>query len=724
MNTLADALPVLSIDNLTVSYRQGTRWLDAVRDVNLAIAPGETYGLVGESGSGKSTLALAIMRYLGPNGAIRAGAIALGGRMLTTLSEPEMRAVWRDALRFVPQNPGAALNPSMRIGTQLAETLGGRPEQARARTLELLRMVRLADPERIAASYPHQLSGGMQQRVLIAMALSGAPELLILDEPTTNLDVTTEAVILDLVRELVRARGTALLYVSHSLSVVAQLCSRTAVLYAGELVEDAPVGLLYKHPLHPYTQGLLDSMPQVGQRKTGAPLRPIPGRIPALGMVPGGGSSCVFAPRCPLALELCRQERPGLETAVEGHRVRCHRWREVAAGTVSAHPPYGHAGEAAHTARGLTADTAPAAAAPDQAPPIVLQVNDLQKRFRQRRSVRELLGLGAPGEVRAVDGVSFEAGRGRTLGLVGESGSGKTTVARCIIGLSERSGGSVSLRDVTLPPRIGERARETLRSVQMVFQNPEESLNPHLTIGESLRRPMQTLARRSRAEADAAVPGLLSAVGLDPAFARRTPGQLSGGEKQRVAIARAFAAQPDLLLFDEAVSALDVSVQASILNLLNEIQRETQYAALFISHDLAVVGYLADDVAVMYLGQLMELGPAEAVFAPPYHPYTEALLAAIPRVEDERGQGQDPPSSPLPRAQLDDSRRQAIRLPGDIPSPADVPAGCPFHTRCPRFLGDICVTQRPAWRVSAKGVGIACHIPLAELEQMQAGTRR
>ena len=338
--------------------------------------------------------------------------------------------------------------------------------------------------------------------------------------------------------------------------------------------------------------------------------------------------------------------------------------------------------------------------------------------------MRELLGRAAPGEVRAVDGVSFAAGRGRTLGLVGESGSGKTTVARCIIGLSERSGGSVSLLDVPLPPRIGARARETLRSVQMVFQNPEESLNPHLTIGESLRRPMQTLAGRSRAEADAAVPGLLNAVGLDPAFARRTPGRLSGGEKQRVAIARAFAAQPDLLLFDEAVSALDVSVQASILNLLNDIQRETQYAALFISHDLAVVGYLADDVAVMYLGQLMELGPAEAVFAPPYHPYTEALLAAIPRVEDERGRGQDPPSSPLSRAQPDDSRGRAIRLPGDIPSPADVPAGCPFHTRCPRFLGDNCVTQRPAWRVSANGVGIACHIPLAELEQMQAGTRR
>jgi len=700
--------------------------MDAVRDVNLAIAPGETYGLVGESGSGKSTLALAIMRYLGPNGAIRAGAIALCGRALTALGESEMRAVWRDALRFVPQNPGAALNPSIRIGTQLAETLGARPDEARARTLELLRMVRLPDPERIAASYPHQLSGGMQQRVLIAMALSGAPKLLILDEPTTNLDVTTEAVILDLVRELVRACGASLLYVSHSLGVVAQLCSHAAVLYAGELVEDAPVELLYRRPLHPYTQGLMASIPEIGQRKSAAPLRPIPGRIPGLGMVPAG---CVFAPRCPLALELCRQQRPALETAVEvGHRVRCHRWREIALGAVSAHPPFGFsdfatAGKAGLTPdpKGLPADTDPASAATEQAPPIVLQVKELQKRFPQRRSVRELLGRAGPRAVRAVDGVSFGAGRGRTLGLVGESGSGKTTVARCIIGLTERSGGSVSLLDLPLAPRIGERGRDSLRRVQMVFQNPEESLNPHLTIGESLRRPLQTLARRSRAEADAAVPGLLSAVRLDPAFAHRMPGQLSGGEKQRIAIARAFAAQPDLLLFDEAVSALDVSVQASILNLLHDMQRETQYAALFISHDLAVVGYLADDVAVMYLGQLMELGPAEAVFAPPYHPYTEALLSAIPRVDDARRRGQDLPSSPLPRAQPDDARRRAIRLPGDIPSPADVPAGCPFHTRCPRFLGDICVTQRPPWRVSARGVGIACHIPLAELEQMQAG---
>jgi peptide/nickel transport system ATP-binding protein len=706
MNTLADANSVLTLDHLTVSYRQGTGWLDAVRDVSLAIAPGEMYGLVGESGSGKSTLALAIMRYLGPNGAIRAGSISLGVRALSALSDGEMRSVWRDALRFVPQNPGAALNSAMRIGAQLAETLGTPP--ARPRVLELLRMVRLADPERIAASYPHQLSGGMQQRVLIAMALSGEPQLLILDEPTTNLDVTTEAVILDLVRDLVRARGTALLYVSHSLGVIAQLCSRTAVLYAGELVEDAPVEVLYRRPLHPYTRGLLASMPMVGQHKTDAPLRPIPGRIPALGMIPG----CVFAPRCPLALELCRQQRPALDTtATIGHRVRCHRWREIEAGTVSADP--------------LVETTALGSVEPETAPSVVLQAADLQKRFPQRRSLRELVKRATPRAVRAVDGVSLAVGRGRTLGLVGESGSGKTTVARCIIGLTERSGGTLTLLDLPLPPGISARERDTLRRIQMVFQNPEESLNPHLTVAEILRRPLQTLARRTRAEADAAVPGLLSAVRLDPAFANRTPVQLSGGEKQRVAIARAFAAQPDLLLFDEAVSALDVSVQASILNLLNDLQHETRYAALFISHDLAVVGYLADDVAVMYLGRLMETGPVEAVFAPPYHPYTEALLSAIPRIDEARRLGQDSPSRPLPRTQLDDARRlAAIRLPGDVPSPSDIPSGCPFHTRCPRFLGDTCVNEPPPWRVALSGARISCHIPLADLEQMQALSSR
>jgi peptide/nickel transport system ATP-binding protein len=333
----------------------------------------------------------------------------------------------------------------------------------------------------------------------------------------------------------------------------------------------------------------------------------------------------------------------------------------------------------------------------------VLNVAALRQRFPLRRSPVEVMQGKPRRAIHAIDGVSFAIGRGQTLGLVGESGSGKTTVARCIVGLSERSGGEITLLALPLAPGIARRGREVLRRLQLVFQNVDEALNPHLTVGESLRRPLQTLAGYTRAQAEAAVPRLLSAVKLSAAYARRAPGQLSGGEKQRVAIARALAAQPDLLLFDEAVSALDVSVQASILNLLAELQRETQYAALFISHDLAVVGYLADQIAVMYLGRLMEIGPADAVLRPPYHPYTEALLAATPRI----GPG-------VPQAQSA-STSGASRLSSEMPSPIDVPRGCPFHTRCPRFIGDICATEEPPWQTTGDGVRIYCHIPMDKL---------
>ncbi len=679
--------PVLNINNLTISYYQNGNWLDAVRDFSLKIEPGQTYGLVGESGSGKSTLALAIMRYLKENGTVRQGDIQFEERALLDLSRPEMEHIWGLRTNLVPQDPFLSLNPSIRIGEQIAETLRhhqhlGRAE-AHRRTLELLRSVRLPDPERVAVSYPHQLSGGMQQRVVIAMALSTDPALLVLDEPTTALDVTTEATILDLLRDLMAEHNTATLYVSHNLGVVARISDRVTVLYAGELVEDAATVDLYTQPLHPYTQGLLDSVPRVGRNKSSNPLPYMPGSIPALDDLPPG---CVFAPRCPLAIEQCHRKRPPLEHPVSGRSVRCHRWSEILAGEISARWAVAQSanGKEAVIERGTPA----------------LHIKLLKQYFPVGRTLLDFLSRKPQQMVKAVDGVNLDVRRGKTLGLVGESGSGKTTLSRAVMALVEKTSGDIELLDVPLPAKLTQRNLDTLRQLQMVFQSPEEALNPYLTVEQTLRRPLMTLLGLSRAQADAQVATLLQMVRLPENFAHRPPAQLSGGEKQRVAIARAFAASPELVVCDEPVSALDVSVQAAILNLLNELQTEKHSSYLFISHDLAVVSYLADDIAVIYLGELVEVGRTEDVLHPPYHPYTEALLSAVP----------------LP----DPTVKQAtIRLEGNVPSPTNIPPGCRFHTRCPRHLGNICVTQRPPWQTAENGHRIQCHIPLEELQEIQ-----
>ncbi|MCB0256591.1 MAG: ABC transporter ATP-binding protein [Anaerolineae bacterium] len=678
---------VLEIDGLTVSYRRGQKSLDAVRNVSFSIAAGQSYGLVGESGSGKSTLALAIMQYLPENGLVTGGTIRLGGQDLAALPREQMQQVWRDQVKLVPQDPASSLNPSLRIGDQLDEALRDGNEardELRQRSLEQLRQVRIADPERVTASYPHQLSGGMQQRVLIAMALARQPSLLILDEPTTNLDVTTEAVILDLVRDLVHGQRTAILYVSHNLGVVASICDRVAVLYAGELVEDLAPQQLRRRPLHPYTLGLLDSVPRLGQRAGVDPLLPIAGTIARLDALPAG---CVFAPRCPIAQQLCRDVRPELEETPEGGLVRCHRWREIAAGMVDARADRPAAVASQNGVSGAAS---------------ALRTEALVKHFPVRRTLAEALRRTPARQVHAVDGVSLQIGQQRTLGLVGESGSGKTTAARCIVGLVERTGGQVTLFDIALAPGLDQREAAVLRRLQMVFQNPEEALNPHRTVGDVLQRPLMRLMGLSAGEARQQAGELLEAVRLSSAYLDRTPGQLSGGEKQRVAIARAFASNPDVLILDESVSALDVSVQASILNLLTELQAEQGSAYLFISHDLAAVSYLADDIAVMYLGQVVETGSAEQMLHPPFHPYTEALLSAVPRI--------------------DAAGPERIRLPGDLPSAIDLPSGCRFHTRCPRLLGDICRTQEPPWQETAPGHRYRCHIAPDELTAMQVSS--
>lgn len=678
--------PVIQANHLCIDYQIEDRWLNAIQDVTLQINPLQIHGLVGESGSGKSTLGLALLRYLDTNARISQGEILFGEADLAHHSPEQMRTVWGSQMSLVPQNPLDSLNPSLTIGNQMAELtmqhLGHNAEEARQHAITMLHSVRIADPDTIIQRYPHQLSGGMQQRVMIAMALSTRPRLLVLDEPTTALDVTTQAVILDLFRELIHSEQAAALYVSHDLGTVAQLCDYVTVLYAGEVMESAPVQDLYHRPLHPYTVGLLASLPSAAQGQDSR-LSTIPGVAPSLVERP---SACVFADRCPVAIDRCHAEKPPLESTPDGRVARCWRWQEIASGDlIPRHPP----------------EEAAISAPPQQG--YVLQANSVDKRFGERSLFDRLTGTPEQA-VHAVDNVSIAINARSTLGLVGESGSGKTTLARCIVGLETANDGEMELCAVPLARQIHQRSKETLRNLQMVFQNPHDALNPYHTVGDTLDRTLHVLQpqdmRLTRDERRAKVDALLEAVGLTTEYATRYPGQLSGGEKQRVAIARAFAANPALVVADEPTSSLDVSVQAVILNLLKDLRAQEGAAYLLISHDLEVINYLADWVMVMYLGEIMEEGSNAQVYNAPSHPYTEALLSAAPL--------------PDPGA-----TRGRIRLDGEVPSPRNKPSGCPFHTRCPRKIGPICETDDPPVQEADDGHRIRCHIALADLVALQ-----
>jgi len=688
--------PVISVEDLSVDYRIGNRWLSAIHDVDLTIDPLQIHGLVGESGSGKSTLGLAMMRYLARNARITEGAIRFGDDDLRTLGERDIERVWGAQISLVPQNPMDALNPSLRISRQMTEVtrlhLGLSASEAAERAIEALGHVQIADPERVITRYPHQLSGGMLQRVMVAMALSTRPRLLVLDEPTTALDVTTQAVILDLLRDLIHEEEAAALYVSHDLGTVAQLCDFVTVLYAGEVMESAPVGELFARPRHPYTAGLLACLPSSVHVEESR-LATIEGVAPSLA---GRGSACVFAPRCPLATDQCRGEKPPLEDTGDGRLVRCWRWREIDRGELVPFP----GNEERHE------DSAPRSG-------WVLHATGMAKRFGSKTLVHRITRQ-TPDYVQALDDVSVHVFERSTFGLVGESGSGKTTLARTLLALVEADTGEIRLQDRPVSLRLRDRDRETLRELRIVFQNPNDSLNPYRTVGQTIGRTIRKLGRSGQGGTSAAggaapdgtsslrqqVEQLLVAVGLSEDYYDRRPTQLSGGEKQRVAVARAFAPHPALIVADEPTSSLDVSVQAVILNLLKDLRAREGASYIVISHDLEVVSYLSDHIAVMYLGEIVEQGSNADVNNFPSHPYTEALLSAAP--------------VPDPAA-----RHEPITLEGDVPSPRERPSGCPFHTRCPRKIGRVCETDRPPVRADESGHEIRCHYTFEELERMQ-----
>ncbi|RIK38105.1 MAG: ABC transporter ATP-binding protein [Chloroflexi bacterium] len=674
--------PLLRVDGLTIGYtgRSG-RVNQVVRNVTLTIERGQTLGLVGESGCGKSTLALALLGYLREGSRVLGGTVRFGGQDLFALPADALQEVRGGQIALVPQNAGQSLTPTMRIGAQIVESLTVHHHldqaQAHAVAVDLLGQVRLPNPAAMAQRYPHELSGGQQQRVAIAMALAGEPDLLVLDEPTTGLDVTTQAHILDLLEEIRTHSNVAMVYVSHDLGVIARVSDRLAVMYAGEIVETGAAVTLFAQPHHPYTRGLLASVPRLSE---GGLPQALPGQPPAPSEQISG---CSFAPRCAFADERCTAVAPPLETAggsLEPHQVRCHYWPRVVA---------------TEPVRQVRVERNGAGPGAMQSPLILLDgVSITYARTGLGALWRKLRGQPEPPAT--VSDITLTIQRGETLALVGESGSGKSTLARTVAGLQPKLSGQSRLGESDLTPPVERRSPELRRAIQIIFQNPDASLNPRQTVSQIVERPLWLFFGLPRAERRARAVALLERMRLGAHYLERYPGQLSGGEKQRVAIARAFAAEPDLVLCDEVVSALDVSVQAAVLELLSNLQRERGVTYLFIAHDLAVVRAIADRVAVLYQGRLCEVGTVTQVYTPPFHPYTETLLAAVPE--------------PIPG-------KRARLLDKDLPIAAPPPRGCPFQQRCPRRLGSICDEETPPWQLSPTGHAIRCHIPLDGLHE-------
>ena len=668
--------PFISVNGLSVGYTSRTgKIIRVLRNVSLEINRGESVGLVGESGSGKSTLALAAMGYFKRGLRPLSGDVHFDSVDMLALDRDELQAIRGGRLALIPQNSGQSLTPTMRIGQQLTEALRLHSNleagQFSDRVVELLTQVRLPDPAKLVSRYPHELSGGQQQRVAIAMALAGEPDALLLDEPTTGLDVTTQAHILELLRDLARDRNMAMLYVSHDLGAISRVCDRVVVMYAGEAVLTGTTRQVLLAPRHPYAHGLLTSIPRLDQ--TRMPMA-LDGRPPMPGETITG---CAFADRCALADNKCLTEAPEMVGLSSGELVRCFKSDMIDRMPVSSRQP-----SRLNRPDDKTGDTA-------------LDLRDVAISYARDNWLRTVLSPADGGPPATVDNIGISIEKGETLGLVGESGSGKSTILKAIAGLISPKRGHIMLHGQTaLTPRVEDRPAVNLRQIQMIFQNPDDSLNPRHTVAQILAQPLQLYFGLSGDALHEASVSMLERVRLGAHYLDRLPSQLSGGEKQRVAIARAFAAEPEIVLCDEVTSALDVSVQAAVLDLLDELKTQQGTTYIFVSHDLAVVKAISDRVAVLYQGRLCEIGPAEAVYTAPFHPYTDVLLGAV----------LEPDPDVAPKLIADDVV--------ELSPPA---RGCPFQRRCSRKLGTICDSEMPPARQLRAGHVINCHIPADEL---------
>ena len=651
--------PLLEVKNLSISFRSFRGVRRVVDGVSFAIAPGEQVGVVGESGSGKSVTMLAAMGLLPGSAIIESEGIVIDGRDLAGASDREWAAVRGDDIAMVFQNPMTSLNPSMRIGPQVSEPVavhrrGTSSEELRRVAHDMLREVAVPNPELRATQYPHEFSGGMRQRAVIAMALAGEPAIVVADEPTTALDVTVQAQIVGLMEGLAEKHDLASVVITHDLGLVAEMVERVIIMYAGRIVEETPVGPLFDRPAHPYTRALLESRPVTTHRH--GRLNAIPGLPPtSADAVPG----CPFHPRCTFAKdrEICRTERPPLTRFADGRASACHFHEEV----LAADEPRTGAG-AAPTAKTAGGE-------------VVLALENVSKHF---------------GKVKALNGVSLAIRRGETLGIAGESGCGKSTMARIAMGLLKPTAGRVLVNGRDIAELHGRALRAARRDIQMVFQDPTSSLDRRMRIRAIIAEPMVIAGMRKDAIA-ARTETLMEAVGLAPHYLAAYPSELSGGQRQRVAIARALALEPDVIVFDEPTSALDVSIQAQIVNLLDDLRRSANAGYAFIAHDLGVLRHVSDAIAVMYLGRIVETGPTEALFGDPRHPYTRALLASAP-VDHPKHR-----------------RQEKFVVEGSPPDPANIPSGCCFRNRCP-LARDICASEEPPLaEMGGTGHFAACH---------------
>jgi oligopeptide/dipeptide ABC transporter ATP-binding protein len=691
--------PVLEIKDLSTHIVRGATVIQAVGNVDLQLAAGQTVGLVGESGCGKSMTGLSVMGLLPPGGSVVGGSIKLEGRELVGIDDRELRHIRGNDIAMIFQDPMTSLNPTRTIGSQVAEPVMLHRDVSRKaalrRATEVLEMVGLPRPAERLDDYPHQLSGGMRQRVMIAMALACEPKLLIADEPTTALDVTIQAQILDLLDRLKSQLGMAMLLITHDMGVIAGHADRVNVMYAGRIAETAQTGDLFSQMRHPYTQALLASIPRLTQDRS-LRLLNIGGFPPDLAHPPEG---CRFAARCPRADDMCRVSEPSLTRATAGHLFAC--WHPVEGPLAQAQAQAGAAMWPAAQALVHEPDRPADGALPPRWTPggeredaPLLQIHDLVKEFPVSSGVLQRRA----GAVHAVSGVSFGVSAGETFGLVGESGCGKTTIGRMIVALEQPTDGSVTLNGVNIAALRGRNLRQRRSDLLLMFQDPYSSLDPRMRVGAIIAEPLAIHHFGSRAEQRRRVFDLLDEVGLPRASVERFPHEFSGGQRQRIGLARALTLSPKVIVADEPVSSLDVSIRAQVLNLMRRLQDDHGLTYVVISHDLAVVRYVADRIGVMYLGKLVEVGTSDDIYLRHAHPYTAGLIGAIPVPDPEVARG-----------------RRGAGITGELPSPLNPPSGCRFRTRCP-FAQEVCATQEPALRPFGPAHLAACHFPLRQAD--------